>query len=192
MFAPIIALIPLNGFWSFMCCWRVFIISLRLTLLLTALGSSAAYANGIDAKSSIPAICIAASSGVATTGADDLYADSNLASGYQLFNETQRNINDIYNPPIFYSDWQQFGTSLPPFERQAVTAFKSLWQLEPLFVIAYEFLPEIRARKYFLTLLPPKNNLPWYLRATTSHKHNRVTGWKDGNNLYTGSITYLS
>jgi hypothetical protein len=179
-----------------MCCWRVFIISLRLTLLLgiLALGSSAAYATSIDAdtNSSIPAAFFSVSSGVSTTGADDLYTNVNPISLYQLFNETQRNINDIYNPPIFYPSWQQFGTSLVAFERQAVTVFKSLSQLEPLFVIAYEFLPEIRARKYFLTLVPPKNNLPWYLRATTSNKHNRVTGWKDGNQLYTGSITYLS
>lgn len=180
-----------------MSCWRVFIFSLRLTLLLAtlALGFSAAYATCIDTKAnnSIPAAFYEGSLGVPTIGGvNDLYTTISPVSVVPHFEQTQVNHNDIHNPVVFLGYWQQFGISLPPFERQSVTVFSSSSQLEPLFVFAYEFLPEIRARKHFLTLVPPANNLPWYLRSTPSNKHNRVTGWKDGNNLYTGSITYLS
>lgn len=185
-------------FSSYMCCWRVFIISLRYTLLLAtlALGFTAAYATSNEAvtnsSTAVTFLAEPSSPNIATITADELYSSINAISSYQLLDEGQLDNKDLHSPPVFHSYWQQFVISLPPFERLAVSIFNCPSQLEPLFVIAYEFLPEIRARKYFLTLVPPNNNLPWYLRATSSNKHNRVTGWKDGNNLYTGSITYLS
>ena len=82
--------------------------------------------------------------------------------------------------------------SLPPFERQAASAFGSTVQNEPIFVLAFEFLPEVLGLKHFLAPLNTNNALPWYLRPDAAHSHGRLAGWKDGNSLYTGSITYLS
>ncbi|MFT4939488.1 MAG: hypothetical protein ACI88A_002531 [Paraglaciecola sp.] len=82
--------------------------------------------------------------------------------------------------------------SFPPFERQATSAFGSLVQNEPIFVLAYEFLPEILGLKHFLTPLIVNSAVPWYLRPDAANSHSRLASWKDGNTLYTGTITYLS
>ncbi|MDN4501650.1 hypothetical protein QX776_04525 [Alteromonadaceae bacterium BrNp21-10] len=82
--------------------------------------------------------------------------------------------------------------SLPPFERQAASTFGSMVQSEPIFVLAYEFLPEVLGLKHFLAPLGTHSAVPWYLRPDAAINHNRLAGWKDGNTLYTGSITYLS
>jgi hypothetical protein len=83
-------------------------------------------------------------------------------------------------------------SSLPPFERQTASAFGSLVQIEPLFVLSHEFLPEILALRYFLAPLSTNNSVPWYLRPDAANSHGRLARWKDGNTLYTGTITYLS
>ena len=82
--------------------------------------------------------------------------------------------------------------SLPPIERQAVSTFSSVIQTEPNFVLIHEFHPEILGLKHFLAPLIANTDVPWYLRSDAPNSHNRVTGWKDGNTLYTGTITYLS
>lgn len=83
-------------------------------------------------------------------------------------------------------------SSLPPFERLAASAFGSVVQIEPIFVLSHEFLPEILALKYFLAPLITNSAVPWYLRPDAANRHGRLAGWKDGNILYTASITYLS
>ena len=82
--------------------------------------------------------------------------------------------------------------SLPPFERQAASAFGSVFQSEPSFVLLYEFLPEVLGLKYFLAPLTTNNAVPWYLRPDASSTHSRLAGWKDGNTQYTATITYIS
>ena len=82
--------------------------------------------------------------------------------------------------------------SLPPFERQAASTFGSVVQIDPTFVLAYEFLPEILGFKHFLAPLITSIAVPWYLRPDAANSHGRLAGWKDGNTLYTGTITYLS
>jgi hypothetical protein len=82
--------------------------------------------------------------------------------------------------------------SLPAFERQAASVFGSTSQNEPIFVLAYEFQPEILGLRHFLAPLNTDNAVPWYLRSDAANSHGRVAGWKDGNTLYTGTITYLS
>ena len=82
--------------------------------------------------------------------------------------------------------------SLPPFERQAASTFGSVVQIDPTFVLVYEFLPEILGLKHFLAPLITSIAVPWYLRPDAANSHGRLAGWKDGNTLYTGTITYLS
>ena len=82
--------------------------------------------------------------------------------------------------------------SLPPFERQAASAFGSAIQIDPNFVLVHEFLPEILGLKHFLAPLITSIAVPWYLRPDAANSHGRLAGWKDGNTLYTGTITYLS
>ncbi|MBU2876864.1 hypothetical protein [Aliiglaciecola lipolytica] len=80
----------------------------------------------------------------------------------------------------------------PPFERSAYSAFSSSIQNEPIFVLAYEFLPEILGRQHFLAPLTPSVDIPWYLRPDAASNQSKLNGWKDANTLYTGTITYLS
>ena len=82
--------------------------------------------------------------------------------------------------------------SLPPFERQAASTFGATVQIEPIFLLAYEFQPEVLGIKHFLAPLSTNSAVPWYLRADAANNHGRTAGWKDGNTLYTGTITYLS
>ena len=82
--------------------------------------------------------------------------------------------------------------SLPPFERQAASAFGSTFQSEPIFVLVHEFLPEFLDLKYFLAPLTANNAVPWYLRPDAPNTHSRLAGWKDGNTQYTGTLTYSS
>ena len=73
--------------------------------------------------------------------------------------------------------------SLPAFERQAASVFGSASQNEPIFVLGL---------KHFLASLNANNAVPWYLRPDAANSRGRVAGWKDGNTLYSGTITYLS
>ncbi|MEP4889058.1 MAG: hypothetical protein ABJV04_03455 [Aliiglaciecola sp.] len=80
----------------------------------------------------------------------------------------------------------------PPFERSAYSAFSSPIQNEPIFVLAYEFLPEILGRQHFLAAPVSSVDTPWFLRPDAANNHCKLSGWKDGNTLYSGTITYLS
>ncbi|MDO6694946.1 hypothetical protein Q4574_16735 [Aliiglaciecola sp. 3_MG-2023] len=80
----------------------------------------------------------------------------------------------------------------PPFERSAYSAFNSTIQNEPIFVLAYEFLPEILGRQHFLAPLNPSVDIPWFLRPDAADNQSKLSGWKDGNTQYSGAITYLS
>ncbi|MFA3792381.1 hypothetical protein AB6T38_14795 [Aliiglaciecola sp. SL4] len=80
----------------------------------------------------------------------------------------------------------------PPFERCAYSAFSSPIQNEPIFVLAYEFLPEILGRQHFLAAPVSSVDTPWFLRPDAANNHSKLGGWKDGNTLYSGAITYLS
>lgn len=182
---------------TFMWCWRSLIFSLRFSLLLAflVLGTSFVNASGNDLNPpiSLTATFNAESLEILPTGVSfDVFTSIDLVGNQQQPGVTQPQQKPSPNPAIFSDYWPQFVFSFLAFERQAASVFNAPSQLEPLFVIAFEFLPEIRARKYFLALLCPAHNLPWYLRVDSSNQHNRLAGWKDGNTLYSGNISYLS
>ena len=105
--------------------------------------------------------------------------------------DNKKSANDFPNKAPVYQVKFAHNVSLPPSGRQAASAFGSVLQNEPTFVLAYEFLPEIVEIKHFLAPLSTNSAIPWYLRPDASTSHSRLTGWKDGNTLYTGSLTYL-
>lgn len=107
-----------------------------------------------------------------------------------------KNSRDNSNTPIpNKSPASQISTNpnitSPPFERYAASVFGSVSQNVPIFVLVYEFQPEILSLKHFLAPIDASTTL-WYLRPDASNNHGRLGGWKDGNTLYTGTITYLS
>lgn len=115
------------------------------------------------------------------------YTNQDFSDG----SDTDHHNDSPTKTPVYQTRFKP-NVSLPPFERQAASAFGSTLQNEPIFVLAFEFLPEVLGLKHFLAPFNTNNALPWYLRPDAAHSHGRLAGWKDGNSLYTGSITYLS
>ena len=61
-------------------------------------------------------------------------------------------------------------------------------QVEPSFKLEFEFFPpDLANERYNVSTLNAK---PWFLQSSAGRS--RVSGWKDGNSLYTASITYHS
>jgi hypothetical protein len=121
-----------------------------------------------------------------------MLAEQALSEQNKLLSEHDSNLKRFPNKTPAYESRFNPNLSLPPFERQAASAFGTVLQNEPIFVLSHEFLPEILGSKYFLAPLQINSAVPWYLRPDAANNHGRLAGWKDGNTLYTGTITYLS
>ena len=121
-----------------------------------------------------------------------LLAEQALSEQNKLLSEQDSNLKRFPTKTPAYESRFNPNLSLPPFERQAASAFGTVLQNEPIFVLSHEFLPEILGSKYFLAPLQINSAVPWYLRPDAANNHGRLAGWKDGNTLYTGTITYFS
>jgi len=121
-----------------------------------------------------------------------LLAEQALSEQNKQLSEQDSNLKRFPTKTPAYESRFNPNLSLPPFERQAASAFGTVLQNEPIFVLSHEFLPEILDLKHFLAPLSINNTVPWYLRPDAANSHGRLAGWKDGNTLYTGTITYLS
>ena len=183
--------------------WRAFIFSLCIALLATVSSparattnladisehtvysvklSPAEYNDSVSAKVDLSSVHLA----------PILLAEQALSEQNKLLSEHDSNLKRFPNKTPTYENRFNPNLSLPPFERQAASAFGTVLQNEPIFVLSHEFLPEILGSKYFLSPLQINSAVPWYLRPDAANKHGRLAGWKDGNTLYTGTITYLS
>jgi hypothetical protein len=61
-------------------------------------------------------------------------------------------------------------------------------QANPAFELEFEFnSPDLSAGRYYTSTI---DTTPWFLKS--SQGSTRVSGWKDGNSLYTATITYHS
>lgn len=116
---------------------------------------------------------------------------SNLSHSNDLAESTNNNDHSPEKAPTFEFTVNP-NISLPPHERLAASAFGASVQIEALFLLVFEFHPEILDLKHFLAPLSTISAVPWYLRPSATNKQGRTAGWKDNNTLYTGIITYLS
>ena len=116
---------------------------------------------------------------------------SNLSHSNDLTENANNNNHSPEKAPTFEFPLTP-NISLPPHERLAASTFGASVQIEALFLLVFEFHPEILDLKHFLAPLSTGSTVPWYLRPSATNKQGRTAGWKDNNTLYTGIITYLS
>ena len=154
--------------------WRAFIISFSIALFVAISAPASALEYSTQTQNYTLGVVVDFNSEYGDTNSDN-NSDNNTKS--------KTSSSQIKFDP---------NVSLPPFERQAASTFGSVVQIDPTFVLVYEFLPEILGLKHFLAPLITSIAVPWYLRPDAANSHGRLAGWKDGNTLYTGTITYLS
>jgi hypothetical protein len=163
----------------FMWVWRAFIISFSIAFFIAISAPASALENSAQTQNY-------------TVGVVGVVADLNIEFGDT--NSSYITNSDNNTPSKTPSSQIRFdpNVSLPPLERQAASVFGSVVQIDPTFVLVYEFLPEILGLKHFLAPLITSIAVSWFLRPDAANNHDRLAGWKDGNTLYTGTITYLS
>lgn len=180
----------------FMWVWRGFIFSLSIALFAAISSPVSALDNSTQTHSNTANLIANLHYGFGDISSaeafnNDTSLTQTLLSSDVLHNNKNNDSSTPNKTPAYKIKFNPY-RSLPAYERQAVSAFGSVSQNEPVFVLAYEFQPEILGLKYFLAPLITDNVMPWYLRPDTTDNHGRVAGWKDTNTLYTGTITYLS
>jgi hypothetical protein len=154
--------------------WRAFIISFSIALFVAISAPASALEYSTQTQNYTLGVVVDFNSE---------YGDTNTDNNSDNNTKSKTSSSQIKFDP---------NVSLPPFERQAASTFGSVVQIDPTFVLVYEFLPEILGLKHFLAPLITSIAVPWYLRPDAANSHGRLAGWKDGNTLYTGTITYLS
>ncbi|WDD98554.1 hypothetical protein [Thalassomonas actiniarum] len=81
----------------------------------------------------------------------------------------------------------------PPRGLQATApVFAAEVQSEPEYVLEIEFFATELAPAFFKNLSNPPLAPIWHQQLTHHHQACRISGWKDGNCLYSGRITYHS
>ena len=180
--------------------WRVFIFSLGIALFAAISSPARALDNSIQTHNYSVNVMADLHCDVSDINSTEAFnnnislAQALLASDVLHNDENSDVLRNNKRPSKLPAYQVRFNPniSLPAFERQAASVFGSTSQNEPIFVLAYEFQPEILGLRHFLAPLITDNAVPWYLRPDAANSHGRVAGWKDGNTLYTGTITYLS
>lgn len=76
--------------------------------------------------------------------------------------------------------------------RASAPAFAAQVQTEPDYVLEIEFFATELAATFFKNLSNPPLAPIWHQQLTHNNQASRISGWKDGNDLYSGRITYHS
>ena len=82
--------------------------------------------------------------------------------------------------------------NLPRINTFSPATFSIEAQTAPIYVLVIEFFkPESSAREY-KNLAPPPLLVGWFEQLHNQASSSRISGWKDGNFLYTAKLTYHS
>lgn len=104
--------------------------------------------------------------------------DSNLAST-TLGSEQQAPQPDIADPALHYA-------------RGLASQFLYSTQLSPEYGVICEFLPEQNSARHYKNLINPDDEAPWYVSQDVSKNLNRLSGWKESNQLFVERNNRLS
>ncbi|WDE05930.1 hypothetical protein SG34_003085 [Thalassomonas viridans] len=74
--------------------------------------------------------------------------------------------------------------------RATAPVFAAEVQTEPDYVLEIEFFAAELAAAFFKNLTNPPLDPVWYLQLAHHNQTSRISGWKDGNFLYSARITY--
>jgi len=128
---------------------------------------------------------------------DYSYKEANFSVDEHTFGETTSRLpeellgvdaNDQQNA---LSDTKELSSENPPLIPLRVSAmvFRDNLQTRPIYWSKAEFNPPIIMSYLSADIHFKQNESPWFVRS----KHqsgNRLSGWKDGNSLYSANITY--
>lgn len=93
---------------------------------------------------------------------------------------------------IFENDESQDLFNLPRLNRLSPSLFIAEMQTSPSYVLVIEFFKVKLTAGLFKHLANPPVVSQWFEQLSHKSKSSRLSGWKDGNSLYTSRITYYS
>jgi|GEM_PF-4929212 len=76
--------------------------------------------------------------------------------------------------------------SLP---RTHASMFRTSLQIQPVYIVRAELYPPPQSQYNLSYIIPEPELSPWFI-FKNKNSQSRLSGWKDGNSLYTASITY--
>lgn len=109
---------------------------------------------------------------------------------------TSQHVNTAQNELQFSVDLDshqpQHLFNLPRINTFSPATFSIEAQTAPIYVLVIEFFKTESSAREFKNLAPPPNLINWFEQLNHHAKSSRISGWKDGNFLYSAKTTYHS
>ena len=93
---------------------------------------------------------------------------------------------------IFNNNDSQNLFNLPRLNRHNASLFSAEIQTSPNYVLVVEFFKSRFKASLFKNLADPPIQINWFAQLAHKKTSSRISGWKDGNYLYTSRIYYRS
>jgi hypothetical protein len=93
---------------------------------------------------------------------------------------------------LFDNDESEELFNLPRLNRFSPSLFSAEIQTTPNYVLLIEFFKIKLTAGLFKNLANPPLNTPWFEQLSHNTNSSRISGWKDGNFLYSSRTTYHS
>jgi len=93
---------------------------------------------------------------------------------------------------LFGNDESEDLFNLPRLNRLSPSLFSAEIQLSPNYVLVIEFFKIKLTAGLFKNLANPPVITPWFAQLSHQTNLSRLSGWKDGNFLYSSRVTYHS
>jgi len=108
--------------------------------------------------------------------------------------DTNVAINQVEQSPVaaFDNDKQEHLFTLPHLHRANPSLFSADIQTSPNYVLVVEFFKNKLSAALFKHLANPPVMLSWFERLSHNTNSSRLSGWKDGNFLYSSRNLYHS
>lgn len=111
------------------------------------------------------------------------YDNIKAVSIHQVEQHTAENLDNDQPDNLF---------NLPRLHQVSPSLFSAEIQISPHYVLVIEFFKSELMAGLFKNLANPPIILAWFERLSHKANSSRLSGWKDGNSLYSSRITYYS
>jgi hypothetical protein len=102
---------------------------------------------------------------------------------------SQMDLNVVQN---IDNDEQKNQYNLPRFNQVSPSLFSAEIQISPNYFLVMEFFKSKLVAGLYKNLANPPEIPTWFERLSHKTNSSRLSGWKDGNSLYSSRITYYS
>jgi len=99
---------------------------------------------------------------------------------------------ELQNTSVFDNDESEDLFNLPRLNRLSPSLFSAELQTTPNYALVIEFFKSKLSAGLFKNLANPPEVILWFEQASHSTHSSRLSGWKDGNSLYSSRVTYHS